>query len=146
MDFSKLTLGEKIVAGAGLLLLIFMLVLDWHSVRGFGVKAMEGEGEAVAWPAFLAFLLTIAVVAAVLIRKLTTTKLPDLPIAWKQAIFYASIAVPVLLILKLLLKNEIIAGTAYLMILTGAAMAYGGFLISRDPETASPGSGPATPF
>ena len=32
--------------------------------------------------------------------------LPELPIAWNQAIFYAAIAVPVLLFLKLILQTD----------------------------------------
>ena len=101
MDFSKLTLGDKILGGCGVLLVLFMLFLDWHSAFGFGIGPLSGDGEAVAWPAFLALLLTIALVAVVAIRRFTTTKLPDLPVPWNQAIFYASIAVPVLLLLKL---------------------------------------------
>lgn len=148
MDLNKLSLGDKIVAGAGILLLLFMLLFDWHSVGSFGIGPLEGDGDAVAWPAFLALLLTIALVAAVLVRKLTTTDLPELPVPWNQAIFFGSIGVPVLLLLKLLLKFDYIAGTAYLMIIAAGAMAYGGFLISQDKDGGGGGgsSAPPTPF
>ena len=152
MDLNKLSLGDKIVAGGGILLFLLLLIVPWHSIDGgeffddFTVKATSGDGEAVAWPAFLVILLLIALVAVVLIRKLTTTDLPELPIPWRQAIFYASIAVPVLLLLKLLLKNEYIAFWAYLDILIGIGIAYGGFLISQESDETAAGTVPPQPF
>ena len=147
MDLNKLSLGDKIVAGGGILLFLLLLIVPWHEIDQFGfsatAKATEGEGDAVAWPAFLVILLLIALVAVVLIRKLTTTELPALPIPWNQAIFYATIAVPVLLILKLLLWNEFIAFWAYLDILIGIGLAYGGFLISQESD--EPAAGTVTP-
>ena len=150
MDLNKLSLGDKIVAGGGTLLFLLLLIVPWHEIDQFGIsataKATEGDGDAVAWPAFLAILLLIAVVAVVLIRKLTTTDLPELPIPWRQAIFYATIAVPVLLILKLLMWNEFIAFWAYLDILIGIGIAYGGFLISQEADETATGTAPPTPF
>ena len=156
MDLNKLSLGDKIVAGGGILLFLLLLIVPWHSVTidlgEFGgehtetIGALSGDGEAVAWPAFLVFLLLIALVAVVLIRKLTTTALPDLPIPWRQAIFYAAIAVPVLLILKLILKNDYIAFWAYVDILVGIAIAYGGFLISQEADEPAAGTVPPQPF
>lgn len=154
MDLNKLSLGDKIVAGAGIVLLLFLLILPWHSQKvefggfseTFTLKAYEGDGGAVAWPAFLAILLLIALVAVVLIRKLTTTDLPELPIPWRQAIFYAAVAVPVLLVLKLILKTEAIAFWAYLDILVGIGIAYGGFLISQEADEPATGTAPPTPF
>jgi hypothetical protein len=156
VDLNKLSLGDKIVAGAGIVLFLFLLILPWHSITiDFGefggehtetVGALSGDGDAVAWPAFLVILLLIAVVAVVLLRKLTTTDLPELPIPWRQAIFYASIAIPVLLLLKLILKNDYIAFWAYLDILIGIGIAYGGFLISQEADEPAAGSAPPTPF
>lgn len=150
MDINKLSLGDRIVAGGGILLFLLLLIAPWHSVEQFGVeytaKATEGDGDAVAWPAFLVILLLIAIVAVVLVRKLTTTELPELPIPWKQAIFYASIAVPVLLLLKLLLYNDFIAFWAYIDILLGIGIAYGGFLIFQEADETATGSAPPTPF
>jgi hypothetical protein len=156
VDLNKLSLGDKIVAGGGTLLFLLLLIFPWHSVTiDFGefggehtetIKATSGDGDAVAWPAFLAILLLIAVVAVVLIRKLTTTDLPELPIAWKQAIFYATIAIPVLLLLKLILKNDYISFWAYIDILVGIGIAYGGFLIFQEADETAAGSAPPTPF
>jgi hypothetical protein len=149
VDLSKLTLGEKILAGCGIALFIFMLVLDWHNVDlGFvdvGIKAMSSDGEAIGFLGILAFLVNLAVVGT-LIAKIVGAKLPDLPIPWNQAWFYGSVATAALLLLKLIFKFDFIAFGAYLMILVAAGGAYGGFLISKQSDTGSAPSGPATPF
>jgi hypothetical protein len=153
VDLNKLSLGDRIVGGTGIVLFLLLLIVPWHSVDlgpyggDYTIKATSGEGEAVGWPAILALLLLIAIVAVVLVRKLTTTQLPELPIPWNQAIFYATIAVPVLLLLKLILKNEQISFWAYIDILVGIGMAYGGFLIFKEAEESTAGgSAPPTPF
>lgn len=148
MDLNKLSLGDRIVAGLGILEILLLFIVPWHSVDVFGetftIKALEGDGDAVAWPAFFALLVLIALVAIVLIRKLAAqVNLPELPIAWSQAIFYAAIAVPVLLFLKLILQTDAISFWAYILILIGAGIAYGGFLISKEPETST---APPAPF
>ena len=153
MDINKLSLGDRIVAASGILLFLLILFAPWHSIDlgEFGgtirKNAFYGEGDAVGWPAFLAFIILIAVVAVVLIRKLAdNVTLPELPIPWNQAIFYATIAVPVLLLLKLLLFNDFISFWAYIDILLGIAMAYGGFLIFKEADAPATGSAPPTPF
>lgn len=150
MDLSKLSLGTKLVGGLGILEILLLLIVPWHSVDlgfdTFTIGALEGDGDAVAWPAFLALIVLIAVVAVVLIRAFSPqTKLPDLPIGWNQAIFYATIAVPALLLLKLLLQTDYLSFWAYILILIGGGMAYGGFLISKEPEEAT-GPYPGGPY
>jgi len=153
VDINKLSLGDKIVAGGGILLFLLILIAPWHSfdLGDFGgtinKNAFWGEGDAVGWPALLAFILLLAVVAVVLIRKLAdNVTLPDLPIGWNQAIFYATIAIPVLLLLKLLLFNESLSFWAYIDILLGIGIAYGGFLIFQESDAPATGSAPPTPF
>jgi hypothetical protein len=153
VDINKLSLGDRIVAGGGILLLLLILFAPWHSIDlgEFGgtinKNAFYGEGDAVGWPALIAFILLIAVVAVVLLRKLAdNVTLPELPIPWNQAIFYATIAIPVLLVLKLLLFNDFIAFWAYIDILIGIGIAYGGFLIFQESDAPATGSAPPTPF
>lgn len=148
MDLNKLSLGDRIVAGLGIVEFLLLLIVPWHRAEIFGqtftAKALEGEGDLVAWPAFLALLVLIALIAVVLIRKLAPqVNLPELPIAWNQAIFYAAIAVPVLLFLKLILQSDSLSFWAYVLILIGAGIAYGGFLISKEPATST---APPAPF
>ncbi len=158
MDLNKLTLGDKIVGGAGILLLLFMLVLDWHracastGIPGggefcVGIGPMSGDGEAIGILGILAFVVALAVVIATLVRKLTSTDLPDLPVSWGEAIFYGSVAVLALLVLKLLFKFDYIGFGAYLMILAAAGMAYGGFLVRGETaDGTATGDTPSAPF
>ena len=153
MDLNKLPLGAKLVAGLGILEFLLIVIVPWHSVdTGFGTytaTALEGEGDAVAFPAVIALLLLVAIVGVVLVRAFAPqVKLPELPIPWNQAIFFATIAVPALLVLKLLFYFDYISFWAYVMILVGGGIAYGGFLISKEPEVeATPGyyGGPGAP-
>jgi hypothetical protein len=148
VDLTKLTPGDRIVAGLGILEFLLLLFLPWHDVFGFDVKPLEGDGSAVAWPAVLAFIVLVALVAVVLVRRLAANvALPDLPIGWNQAIFYAAVAIPVLLLLKLVLKADYISFWAYVMIAVGIGIAYGGFLISKESDPAyGRGSTPPRPF
>jgi len=149
VDLKKLTLGEQIIGGAGIVLVITLLFLPWHNIDlGFTDVSRKAVQSPNSFYGVLALLLTIAVVAVALVRKLTTTKLPDLPIGWNQAIFYATIAIEALLLLKLIVETDFLGFGAFLAIILGAGMVYGGFLVNKasDTGTAAPGSGPATPF
>jgi hypothetical protein len=152
VDLNKLSLGDKIVGATGIVLLIDLLFFPWHKVDlGFDIpgvadsvtrKAIQSPNAVWGW---LALLVALAIVAAVIIRKLTTTQLPDLPVPWPRAIFFGTIAVLVLLIIKLISETDFLAFGSYLAILLGAGMVYGGFLISKEAETAT-GTAPPTPF
>ncbi|MBA2283690.1 MAG: hypothetical protein M3527_04395 [Actinomycetota bacterium] len=160
MDLNKLTLGDKIVAATGIVLLITLVVLPWHSIdlcEGLGDTGGLGiscsfKRTAIQSPngffGLLALLLTIAIVAAVLIRKLTTTDLPTLPVGWGKAIFFGSLAALALLLLKLVIETTALGFGSYLAILLAAGMAYGGFLLSKEDDVVAPGGGtaPPTPF
>jgi hypothetical protein len=152
VDLNKLTLGDKLAAGGGIAFVLFAIILDWHRVcfAGFctGLSVFSGEGEAVPVLGLLAFLLGLAVTVVVLLRKLTTVELPDLPIPWKDAIFYAAAATAGLLVLKLILQFDFIGFGAWLMIIASGVMAYGGFLIRGENEdaVAGPGAAPPQPF
>ena len=150
VDLNKLTLGEKIVAGAGILLVVDLLFLPWHDIDlGFGLGSVSRsatESPNGFW-GLLALLLTIAIVVVLALRNFTDTKLPDLPVPWPQAIFYACLAVLGLLVLKLVIEMDFLGFGAWLGLLLAAGMAYGGFLISKDAPagttgTAGPGAGP----
>jgi hypothetical protein len=148
VDLTKLTLGERIVAGLGIVEVLLLLFAPWHDVFGVSIRPLEGDGSAVAWPAFLAFLLLVVLVTVVLVRALgTNIRLPDLPVGWPQAIFWASVAVPALLALKFVLEPDYISFWAYVMIAVGIGLAYGGFLISKESDPAyGRGGMPPRPF
>lgn len=142
MDLSKLTMGEKIILGAGAVLLIDLLFLPWHKVD-LGIVSVSRSAiqSPNAFWGLLALLVTIAVVAVVAVNRFTSAKLPDLPVPLGQAVFFAGIAVLALLLLKLVVETDFLGFGAYLAILLGAAMAYGGFLVRSELGTSSPPAG-----
>lgn len=130
MDLNKLTLSDKIIAGTGLVLLIDLLFLPWHNVDlGFVSSSRSAIESPNGFWGILALLLTAAVLVVTLLRVLKPeTQLPDLPISWDQAIFYGTVAVEALLVIKLVLETEFLGFGAWLGLLLGAGMIYGGFL------------------
>lgn len=133
MDLSKLTLGEKIVAGAGIVLLIDLVFLPWHNID-IGILSVSRKGiqsPNAIW-GILALLLAAAMVAVVAVSRFTTTPLPELPVPWPQAMFLAGIAVAVLLVLKLVLETSFLGFGAFLGVVAGGAMAYGGFVMRNE--------------
>ena len=134
MDLSKLSMGDKIVAGAGLLLIIDLLFLPWHDID-LGIVSLTRR--AIQSPngfwGVLALLLTIALVAVVLLRKLSTAKLPNLPVPYRDAIFFAAVAVLVLLLLKLVMETDALGFGAWLGILLAAGLVYGAYTLRREP-------------
>jgi hypothetical protein len=143
VDLSKLTLSDKILGGAGILLIIDLLFLPWHHISidlgplGSVSQSYGALSTTNTFWAFLALLLAIAIVGVVVATRFTGAKLPELPVPLNQAIFYASIAVLVLLLIKLVSKTDYLGFGSYLAILLAAGLAYGGFLKSKEPAEAS---------
>lgn len=158
MDLTKLRLGDKIVLGCGLALLITLLFLPWHRICiDFGAFGGESCGSASALESpngfwgILALLALVAIIAVVFVERLTTTELPALPIGIHQAIFFGCIGITAILFLKLLTKFEYLGFGAWLAILLAGGMTYGGFLIFQSGESegggaVGGGTAPPQPF
>ena len=137
MDLKKLTTGDWIVGGGGILLFIGLLLFPWHNVEfTFLTESVSETRQAIDSPnafwGWLALIVTIALVASVIVRKLTTVDLPDLPIGWGDAQFYGTIAVLVLLLIKLIAETDFLGWGAWVNLLISAGMVYGGFLLSQE--------------
>ena len=146
MDLSKLTTAEKIILGAGIVLIIDLVFLPWHSVDlVIGTYTRSGIESPNSFWGILALLVAIAMVAVVVVTRFTTAKLPDLPMPLPQAMFIAGIVVAALLALKLVSETDALGFGAWLGILLAAAMAYGGYLMRSEAGTASPPMGTADP-
>ena len=148
MDLEKLTLGDKIAGGCGIVLIIGLLFFPWHSFDfGFGGtgtwNALSGTGQ--VW-GYLALLLTVAIVAVLIVSRVTEVEIPELPIAINQGIFYTTIAVTVILILKLILETSALGWGVWINIILAGGMTYGGFLISQATEDAVAGGSDPKPF
>jgi len=68
-------------------------------------------------------------------------QLPEIPIAWGAAEFYAALAVLALLVIKILFHVDNFGWGFYAVLVLAAAMTYGAFGISR--ATAAPSHVPA---
>lgn len=131
MDLDKLSLSDKIIAGTGIVLLIDLLFLPWHSVDlgPLGDYSRSGVESPNSFWGIVALLLTIAVVAVTVVRVFKPeTKLPDLPVTWDRAIFFGAAATLAVLLLKLVLETDYLGFGAWLGILLAAGMTYGGYL------------------
>lgn len=133
VDLNKLTQGEKVVGAAGVLLLVDLLFLPWHSID-LGILSVTRsavESPNGFW-GILALLVTIAMVAAVVVTRCTTTRLPDLPVPLGQAVFIGGVTVAGLLALKLVVETDALGFGAWFGILLAGAMAYGGHLMRQE--------------
>jgi hypothetical protein len=134
MDFSKLTVGDKIVLGAGVLLILDLLFLPWHRISVGGILDVTRTGvqSPNAFYGVLALLLVLVMVAQVVVSKLTSAKLPDIPVPWSRVHLIAGVGVFALLLLKLLVETSLLGFGAFLGLILAAAVAFGGYTMSRE--------------
>jgi hypothetical protein len=143
MDTSRVTVGDKVTAIAGILLLIVLLVLPWHQVFSFSLTAVEAPN---GWWGTLAALLTLAILVVVFLRRFAAIELTWLPRPIGEVNLAANAVVLALLVIKLALDTNFLGFGAFLALLLAAAMVVGAAL-GRD-ETGEPppvGSGPGAP-
>jgi hypothetical protein len=133
-----LSAGERTVVVAGLLLILDLLFLPWHSVdlgglqldvdtTRSGVQAPYG-GYGVA-----AVVLTAVMIAQIALARLLAVRLPDPPVPWSQIHLILGIFVAVVLVIKLARETEFLGYGAYSAILAGILVAYGGYRIASEP-------------
>jgi hypothetical protein len=137
MDLSKLSLSDKIIGGTGIVLLIDLLFLPWHKIDlGFVSASRSAIESPNSFWGVLALLVTLVVVGVIAVTRFTTTAMPDLPVPLNRAVFFATIVVLVLLLIKLVSETDYLGFGCYLAILLSAGMVYGGFLRSQEAEAA----------
>lgn len=142
MDLTKLTQGNRIVLGAGILLIVSLLFFPWHHVDLGGLGALAASVDtsidisAVEAPnagyAVIALIVTIVMVAQIVASKLFDANLPDPPVPWPQIHMIAGIAVFVLLLVKLLAETTALGFGAYVGVLLGAGLAFGGYTMKQE--------------
>lgn len=138
-----LSQGEQIVLVGGLMLILDLLFLPWHSAdipeeleiafdaTRTGVQP-PNPGYGVA-----AIVLTTVMIAQIVLTKLLAVALPAPGLPWGQVHLIAGIFVAVVLVIKLAREAELLGFGAYSGVLAGILVAYGGFRISQgegEPE------------
>lgn len=139
MDKLKdMTLGEKVVAGSGVLMLIASF-LPWYSVDlGFVSMTRNGwQSPGQLW-SMLAVLLGVAMAAQVIVTKLGVAELPDKlgNLGWGQVHMIGGIAALVLVVIKWMNENEFVGFGFYLGLLCAIGLAFGGFTINKESSAA----------
>ena len=104
MDLTKLSNGDKVVAGSGIALFIFSF-FPWYGVSGFS------DGRS-GWDYFFTgivpTLLAVALVAYVAVTKLADgVKLPDLPVGWPLVVLGAAGLAALLVLLRLVMGDSV---------------------------------------
>ena len=139
MDLSRLSQGERIVLAAGVLLIIDLLFLPWHSIDlgglgdGLGIDTTRsGVQSPNAFYGIVALILALVMVIQIVVDKLTSAVLPNPPVPWGQVHLIAGIAVAVLLVIKLIAETDFLGFGAYLGVLLGLTVAFGGYSISQE--------------
>ncbi len=147
MDTSRVTVGDKVIATAGILLLIDLLVLPWHQFFSFSLTATEAPG---GWWGTLAALLTLVILTVTFLRRFAAIEMTWLPRPIGEVNLAANASVLALLVIKLALNVDFLGFGAFLALLLAAAMVVGAFLGRDETDEAPPvGSGrgaPPTPF
>jgi hypothetical protein len=101
--------------------------------ESFSSNVLKGPGSFFSIVALIAL---VALLAEFFIRRLTAVQLPDIPVAWNAAEFYAALAVLALLVIKVLFHIGNFGWGFYVVIAAALVLAYGAFGISRSGSTA----------
>lgn len=146
MDLNKLTLGDRVVAISGVLLLIFAF-FPWYGLGGYDENGFE----------YFLFgtipvILGLAMIAQIGLARLTTTKLPDVgSLTWGQIHLILGGIAAVLVVLKLLIGQEYFGIDldrkigVFLATIAALGLVAGGALKMRDPADAGAGGAPPPP-
>ena len=104
MDLNKLSTGDKVIGASGILLFIFSF-LPWYGL---------GSGSRNGWDYFffgiIPVLLGLLMVAAVIVTKLTDTKLPELPLPLGTILLIVGGIAAVLVLLRLIIGDSVDLG------------------------------------
>jgi hypothetical protein len=139
----KLTQGERIVLVGGLLLIVDLVLVPWHSVdlggldidfdtTRTGIEA-PNPGYGVA-----AVILTAIMLAQIVLSGLMGVRLPAPGLPWSQVHLIVGVFVAVVLAIKLFRETEFLGFGAYSGVLAGVLVAYGGWRISQEPAIGEP--------
>jgi hypothetical protein len=129
----RLSKGERAVMLAGLFLLLDLFSFPWYKSVLFAYLAGDATRTAIqspnALPGTLAFLVTVAMVAQVVMTKFTSQRVNP-ALAKLQPV--GGMAVIALLIWKLASRTADLSVGCYLGLILAAGLAYGGLTMGRE--------------
>lgn len=113
MDLTKLTLGDKIIAGSGLALFIFAF-LPWFkakvTISTFGMVA-SSAGSQKGWDYFFTgivpVLIGLALIAYVAVTRFADVEMPALPVPYGLVVLGLAGLAALLVVLRLLIGSNI---------------------------------------
>ena len=158
MDFNKLTVGDKVVAGSGIALFVFWL-FPWFKLDFFG-RTYSQKGTHFFFTGTVPMLIGLVMLAWIVATKLAEVDLPELPIPQGLLILGLGALAALLVILRLLIGGDD-EGTdvldrafgIFLATIAAIGLAVGGFLKFQEEggelpnkKSGGSGNGPATPF
>jgi hypothetical protein len=134
------TRGEQLVAVAGALLILDLLLVPWHS---FGIDVSELEQFGIQLPEFdlqrravqdpqAFFGIASTVIAALMVIQVVASKVSSAVPRVEQLHLVAGAVTLGLVVAKLMANDDFLAVGAYLGVGLAAALAYGGFLLSQE--------------
>jgi hypothetical protein len=133
---SRLSRGERFVVVAGGLLLLSLVAFPWHKLPELGFLGGDPTLTAMQPPnqlqGTLAFLVTVAMIAQVIMTRYTNQRVNPTLVKLQAP---AGMAVFALLAWKLASETSYLSVGAYLGLVFAGALAYGGFMLSREPQT-----------
>jgi hypothetical protein len=130
---TTLSRGERIVLVGGLLLILDLLFLPWHSADLGGITVdLTAVQEPYAAYGVVAVILTAVMVAQIVIARLTPVRLPGSRMLWAQVHLIAGVFVAVVLVIKLVRLTDLLGFGSYSGVLAGLLVAYGGYCIARE--------------
>lgn len=105
MDLTKLSNGDKVIAGSGIALFIFSF-FPWFTIDAAFIDYSE-SGWDYFFTGIIPTLLGVALVAYVVVTKLVDgVKLPELPVAWPQVVLGTGALAAILVLLRLLIGGD----------------------------------------
>jgi hypothetical protein len=137
LDLSRLTRGERFVVIAGGFLLMDLAFFPWHRLPTFLFLFVGGDPTRTALQSphalqgTLAFLVTVGMVAQVVMTRFTNQKVNPALARLQPA---AGLAVLGLLAWKLAIETRYLSVGCYLGMVLAGFLAYGGLLMSREPD------------
>ena len=153
MDFTRLSQGEKVAGGSGILLILFMFIFKWFGLKfsgGAGVFDVAVEGSRNAWGSygFIDIVLFITALAAIGLALLAASESEmGLPVAASAIVAGLGILSVVLVVISIISPPDFgvdLSGTGvdhtrkigvWLGLIAAAGVAVGGYMAMQEEGT-----------